>query len=85
MTLTVTLPYPGEYVEASSSAASGAAAAAEGGGVKVEAPPPLGSTMLDKRAANQGKKSRKRTAPGEVHAEGDAQNGAGESDVKPDV
>ena len=58
--------------------------------MKVEAPPPLGSTMLDKRAANQGKKSRKRTAPGEVHAEGDAQNGAaageaGESDVKPDV
>ena len=54
--------------------------------MKVEAPPPLGSTMLDKRAANQGKKSRKRTAPGEVHAEGDhAQNGAAESDVKPDV
>ena len=53
--------------------------------MKVEAPPPLGSTMLDKRAANQGKKSRKRTAPGEVHAEGDAQNGAGESDMKPDV
>lgn len=63
-----------------------AAAKAEGGAAKPEAAQaPISNTMLDKRAANQGKKSRKRTAPGEAHAEGAAQNGAGESDVKPDA
>ena len=64
-----------------------AAAKAGGGAVAAEAPPPISNTMLDKRAANQGKKSRKRTAPGEAHAEGGAaQNGAAaESDAKPDA
>jgi tRNA (guanine26-N2/guanine27-N2)-dimethyltransferase len=76
----------GEYVEASSSsAASVTAAKADGGAAKAEAPAPISNTMLDKRAANQGKKSRKRTAPGEAQAEGAVQNGAGESDVKPDA
>lgn len=79
----------GEYVEASSSSAASVSAAAEakagGGAVKAEAPGPIGDSMLDKRAANQGKRSRKRNAPGEAHAEGAARNDArDESDVKPE-
>ena len=66
-------------------ASGGGRRKAGGGAVKAEAPGPIGDSMLDKRAANQGKRSRKRNAPGEAHAEGAARNDArDESDVKPE-
>ncbi len=82
----------GEYVAASAassadgSAAADASASADAAGEAEVAPPPVGDSMLDKRARNQGKRSRKRAAPGEV-----AEGGAGglcdaeESDVKPEA
>ena len=44
---------------------------------------PIGDSMLDKRSRNQGKRSRKRNAPGEIRDESAAAEvGADESDVK---